>query len=208
VRFAPLADYPEAQAFWWPRFLRIARWFARWDAERRAALAHTHAEIGGSIDIPLPGSSFRLIARADRIEQRSDGRYAIVDYKTGQARTEKQVRTGLAPQLTLEAAILRRGGFAGIAAGASIAEILYVTLRGGEPAGEACPIDFQEGTSDSQADRALARFTTLVTRFADEREPFRSLVHPMWRVRYGDYDHLARVKEWRAADDADAGDAG
>jgi ATP-dependent helicase/nuclease subunit B len=208
VRFAPLADYPEAQAFWWPRFLRIARWFARWDAERRAALAHAHAEIGGSIDIPLPGGGFRLIARADRIEQRSDGRYAIVDYKTGQARTEKQVRTGLAPQLTLEAAILRRGGFAGIAAGASIAEILYVTLRGGEPAGETCPIDFQEGTSDSQADRALARFTTLVTRFADEREPFRSLVHPMWRARYGDYDHLARVKEWRAADDADAGDAG
>jgi ATP-dependent helicase/nuclease subunit B len=208
VRFAPLADYPEAQAFWWPRFLRIARWFARWDAERRAALAHAHAEIGGSIDIPLPGGGFRLIARADRIEQRSDGRYAIVDYKTGHARTEKQVRTGLAPQLTLEAAILRRGGFAGIAAGASIAEILYVTLRGGEPAGETCPIDFQEGTSDSQADRALARFTTLVTRFADEREPFRSLVHPMWRARYGDYDHLARVKEWRAADDADAGDAG
>jgi hypothetical protein len=28
----------------------------------------------------------------------------------------------------------------------------------------------------------------------------------MWRVRYGDYDHLARVKEWRAAED-DVGDA-
>ena len=35
----------------------------------------------------------------------------ILDYKTGSARTEKQVRTGLAPQLTLEAAILRQGGF-------------------------------------------------------------------------------------------------
>ena len=20
--------------------------------------------------------------------------------------------------------------------------------------------------------------------------------HPMWKTRYGDYDHLARVKEW------------
>jgi len=205
ARFVPLADYPEAKAFWWPRFLRIARWFAGWDAERRSPLVHTHAEISGSIDIPLPTGSFRLIARADRIEQRSDGRYAIVDYKTGQARTEKQVRTGLAPQLTLESAILRKGGFAGIPAGASLDQILYVTLRGGEPAGEACPIEFQEGTPDSQADRALARFTMLVARFADEHEPFRSLVHPMWRARYGDYDHLARVKEWRAAED-DAGD--
>jgi ATP-dependent helicase/nuclease subunit B len=206
THFTPLADYPEAQAFWWPRFLRIARWFVGWDAERRTALARMEAEIGGSIDIPLKTGSFRLIARADRIEQRGDGRYAIVDYKTGQARTEKQVRTGLAPQLTLEGAILRNGGFAGVPAGASLDEILYVTLRGGEPAGEACPIEFQEGTPDTQADRALARFSMLVARFAEEHEPFRSLVHPMWRARYGDYDHLARVKEWRAAED-DVGDA-
>jgi ATP-dependent helicase/nuclease subunit B len=206
AHFTPLADYPEAQAFWWPRFLRIARWFVGWDAERRAALTCMQAEIGGSIEIPLKSGSFRLIARADRIEQRGDGHYAIVDYKTGQARTEKQVRTGLAPQLTLESAILRQGGFAGVPAGASIDEILYVTLRGGEPAGEACPIEFQEGTPDTQADRALARFTMLVARFAEEHEPFRSLVHPMWRARYGDYDHLARVKEWRAAED-DLGDA-
>jgi ATP-dependent helicase/nuclease subunit B len=206
THFTPLADYPEAQAFWWPRFLRIARWFVGWEAERRAALARMHAEISGTIDIPLKTGSFRLIARADRIEQRGEGRYAIVDYKTGQARSEKQVRTGLAPQLTLESAILRQGGFAGVPAGASIDEILYVTLRGGEPAGEACPIEFQEGTPDTQADRALARFTMLVARFAEEHEPFRSLVHPMWRARYGDYDHLARVKEWRAAED-DAGDS-
>jgi ATP-dependent helicase/nuclease subunit B len=205
THFVPLADYPEAQAFWWPRFLRIARWFLGWDSERRAALTRMQAEIGGSIEIPFKTGSFRLIARADRIEQRGDGRYAIADYKTGQARTEKQVRTGLAPQLTLESAILRNGGFAGVPAGASVDEILYVTLRGGEPAGEACPIKFQEGTPDTQADRALARFTMLVARFAEEHEPFRSLVHPMWRARYGDYDHLARVKEWRAAED-DAGD--
>ena len=75
---------------------------------------------------------------------------------------------------------------------------MYVTLKGGDPAGLPCPIEFEEGTPDSQAARALAKFTALITRFADEREPFRSLVHPMWRVRYGDYDHLARVKEWSA----------
>ena len=34
--FAVLKDYPEAAAFWWPRFLRIARWFADWEARRRA----------------------------------------------------------------------------------------------------------------------------------------------------------------------------
>ena len=28
----PLDDFPEARAFWWPRFVRIAQWFAQWDA--------------------------------------------------------------------------------------------------------------------------------------------------------------------------------
>ena len=34
--FAEIEDYPEARAFWWPRFERIARWFANWEIERRA----------------------------------------------------------------------------------------------------------------------------------------------------------------------------
>ncbi len=38
----------------------------------------------------------------------------MLDYKTGDGRTDKQVRTGLAPQLTLEGAILREGGFKGL----------------------------------------------------------------------------------------------
>ena len=53
-------------------------------------------------------------------------------------------------------------------------------------------------TPDTQADHALEKLTALVTRFEDENEPYRSLVHPMWKARYGDYDHLARVKEWSA----------
>jgi ATP-dependent helicase/nuclease subunit B len=111
-------------------------------------------------------------------------------------RSEKQVRTGLAPQLTLEAAILRRGGFENIPAGASVSEIAYVKLKGGDPAGEYEAIKFKEGTPDSQADRALERLGGLARRFEDVNEPYRSLVHPMWRTHYGDYDHLARVKEW------------
>ena len=29
--FAPLMERPEARALWWPRFQRIARWFAEWE---------------------------------------------------------------------------------------------------------------------------------------------------------------------------------
>jgi ATP-dependent helicase/nuclease subunit B len=193
--FAPLKDYPEARAFWWPRFERIARWFVRWDSERRQHAAALFAETEGKLTFAAGATEFTLTGRADRIEQLADGRYAILDYKTGQARSEKQVRTGLAPQLTLEAALLAEAGFDKISAG-SVAEIAYITLRGGEPPGEPCPIKFKDGTPDSQAAHALERLKGLAVKFAKEDTPYYSLVHPMWTTHYGDYDHLARVKEW------------
>jgi ATP-dependent helicase/nuclease subunit B len=196
--FATLEDFPEARAFWWPRFLRIARWFADWERARRPAIAHINAEIRGAIAIPLGDATFKLSGIADRIERNADGQYVILDYKTGSARTEKQVRTGLAPQLTLEAAILRQGGFKEIPKDSSVAQIGYVLLKGGARPGEPKLIDFIEGTADTQADRALAKLAGLAARFADESTPYRSLVHPMWTTHYGDYDHLARVKEWSA----------
>jgi ATP-dependent helicase/nuclease subunit B len=197
--FAALEDFPEARAFWWPRFVRIARWFADWERQRRPRIAAIAAEIRGTIEIPLDGGeAFRLSGIADRIERHHDGGYVILDYKTGAARTEKQVRTGLAPQLTLEAAILRQGGFPDISAGASVTQLGYVLLKGGARPGEPKLIDFTQGTADSQADRALTKLSELAARFANDNEPYRSLVHPMWTTHYGDYDHLARVKEWSA----------
>jgi len=195
--FQPLADFPEARAFWWPRFLRIAEWLARFETARRAKLAKLDAEIGGSIEIPFGGETFKLTVRADRIEHLKDGNYAVLDYKTGAPPSEKQVRTGLSPQLTLEAAILRRGGFKDIPAGGSVADLMYVRLRGGGVAGEEKPIKFSEGgPPDAHAEIALTKLSEVLAQFADPNNPYYSLLHPMWSNHYGTYDHLARVQEW------------
>ena len=204
AHFAALDDYPEARAFWWPRFERIARWFVgTFEPERRAQLAEMKAEIRGEIDIPLGDTTFKLSARADRIEQLDDGSYAILDYKTGRPPSDKQVQAGLSPQLTLEAGILRRGGFKDVAANASVREIAYVALRGGDPPGEPHVVTLKGSTPDNEADRALAKIAGVAARFAQLDTPYRSLVHPMWKRQYGDYDHLARVKEWSLSDGAD-----
>jgi ATP-dependent helicase/nuclease subunit B len=204
-RFAALIDYPEARAFWWPRFERIARWFAQWDRVRRETIVTLHAEIKGELKFPVGNREFTLSTVADRIEWRKDGSYAVIDYKTGQARTEKQVRTGLAPQLTLESAILRGGGFTGLRP-AAVSEIAYVTLKGGDPAGVPNAIAFKEGTPDTQGDHALARLKELAAKFENADTPYLSLVHPMWTTHYGDYDHLARVKEWSLSGGGEEGE--
>jgi ATP-dependent helicase/nuclease subunit B len=196
THFAELKDYPEARAFWWPRFQRIACWFAGWENERRPDIKEIAAEIRGEIGIALAEGVFTLSGRADRIERGSGGAYTILDYKTGTARSANQVQAGLAPQLTLEAAILRQGGFKGIAAPASVEHLGYVLLKGGDPAGELKPLKFENTTPDALADEALRKLAEIARRFLDGDEPYRSLVHPMWKDHYGDYDHLARVKEW------------
>jgi ATP-dependent helicase/nuclease subunit B len=203
--FAPLMERPEARALWWPRFQRIIQWFSEWEAARRGDIAAIDAEIRGEIPIHLDnGRTFFLSARADRIERRGDRRFVILDYKTGQPPTGKQVRMGLSPQLTLEAAILREGGFEGIEAGSSVGELAYVRISGNNPPGEhtALKLRIRNETPqppDEAADYALAQLEVLIRKFENETEPYRSLNLPMWTNRYGSYDDLARIKEWSAA---------
>lgn len=204
--FAPLMERPEARALWWPRFTRIARWFAEWERGRRDDIAKIDAEIRGEIAITLDNArSFILSARADRIERRRDGSFAILDYKTGQPPTGKQVRMGLSPQLTLEAAILREGGFAGIDAGGTVGELAYVRLSGNNPPGEHRTLELKIRPGDAPqppddaADHARRELEKLVRTFENEEQAYTSLNLPMWTARYGTYDDLARIKEWSAA---------
>ncbi len=212
--FATLMERPEARALWWPRFLRIANWLAEWERTRRSNLSGIEAEIRGEIAFPLEANrTFVLSARADRIERRNDGRYAILDFKTGYPPTGKQVRMGLSPQLTLEAAILRDGGFADIPAGASVAQLMYVRLSGNTPPGEDKPIELtrdkrtEEAISpDEGAAEARAKLEALIHAFDDEDQAYTSLNLSMWANRYGSYDDLARIKEWSATGES-GGDA-
>jgi ATP-dependent helicase/nuclease subunit B len=212
THFAPLMTRPEARALWWPRFLRIASWFAAWEIDRRINVASIDAEVRGEIVIPLDhGRVFHLSARADRIEHRSDRTFALLDYKTGQPPTGKQVRMGLSPQLTLEAAILREGGFKGIAAGSSVSELVYVRLSGNNPPGDERVLELkierkdEAQSADDAAIEARAKLEALIRRFEDEATAYTSLSLSMWSNRYGSYDDLARIKEWSANGGAGGG---
>jgi ATP-dependent helicase/nuclease subunit B len=112
---------------------------------------------------------------------------------------------GLSPQLTLEAAILRAGGFAGIPTGSSVGDLVYVRLSGNNPPGEQRTLELkinkrdQPMEPDAAADDARTKLEALIRSFEDENQPYTSLNLSMWANRYGTYDDLARIKEWSAA---------
>ncbi|MDQ4061994.1 MAG: double-strand break repair protein AddB, partial [Pseudomonadota bacterium] len=196
--FEAYRDYPAFTAYWWPRFERIAAWFCGFEPARRDGCAALHVEIQGEIAFDAPAGPFTLRGRADRIDLRADGTLAILDYKTGRPASPKEVRAGLAPQLALEAAMARRGAFDPAFKDRSVGELAFVRLSGGEPAGEhkPCTWDRQGVTIDDVAEEAWQRLTELVARFDDPEQGYLAMPHPQFRLAYGAYDHLARVREW------------
>ena len=92
--------------------------------------------------------------------------------------------------------MLRGGAFDEIPKGAGVSQLVYVALRGGEPAGEEQIVKFKDSDANAQADNALKRLIGVAAKFAELETAYRPLAHPMWKTHYGDYDHLARVKEW------------
>ena len=49
-----------------------------------------------------------------------------------------------------------------------------------------------------QHDKRTKNSPNWCSRFDDETQAYNSLNLSMWRTRYGDYDDLARIKEWSA----------
>ena len=207
--FGRLMDRADVATLWWPRFERVADFALAFHRERAGKVAAGHVEVDGAhMFRTTAGRDFMLSARADRVDALVDGTYSILDYKTGGTASVKQALAGFAPQLPLEGAILREGGFGAAVGQGPVSELALVKLVGREPAGEIVDIRSSLVPPDAVAIEALERFRAVVDRFEDEAEPFRSLSHPKFLARpEGPYAHLARVKEWSATGGASEGEA-
>jgi ATP-dependent helicase/nuclease subunit B len=202
--------FPELYAEWWPRFERLAAAFVVWETKRRADIARIHAESSGALAMALPdGSTFTLRARADRIEERRDGSFAIIDFKTGTPPGIKEVFAGFSPQLTLEAAMLMEGAFRDVPASAATPDLIYVHASGGRKPLK--PREIAPSKGDNRSVAAIVaehrmRLADLVGRFVSGEAAYVSRPFPKYAKRFSDYDHLARVKEWSlaSADDEEA----
>ncbi|WP_424363106.1 double-strand break repair protein AddB [Methylocystis parvus] len=183
---------PAFETFAWPRLVAGLDHALEFEHERRAQRGAIYMEKSAAWPLTLgDGSIFTLTAKADRIEVGPDKEARVFDYKTGKPPTMKQVQAGFAPQLTLEAAMVEAGAFEEIGAH-RVAGAAYVGLKDG---GKTQPLKFDAPFADVVG-KHCEELVKMLSQFRQPETPYPSRPFVALVAYEGDYDHLARVKEW------------
>ena len=140
---------------------------------------------------------FILTAKADLIMKSKDG-YAIIDYKTGNPPSDKEVVAGFDPQLPLSGYLLNKGAFDGIGP-VTVTELDYVRVKAKLDSNN---IETKLGgkNSSSTVDTMIAdgayNLEQLITEFDKKETIYYCQPRVKYTYDYSDYDHLARREEW------------
>ncbi len=169
------------------------------ERDRADHIARSLLEIRGTkIFSGAPGGDFTLSGVADRIDLLKNGKAAILDYKSGRPPSNPQVKELLAPQLPLEGVILAAGGFPGLDR-LQTEELLYLHIAGGMDGGRVQSIP----DAPALIEKAKTQLAARIALFDNPATPYRARVRPFSISSEGDYDHLARVREWSASGGGD-----
>ena len=177
----------ETRAFWWPTFEKTVDWLVGAERNYRPQVREVHSEVEGSFSFEAPAGKFTITAKADRVDEMTDGKINVIDYKTGYARSVKEVEGGYAPQLPIEGLIAKFGGFQNISA-AEVGRLIYWQLGRQETV--------IENNMNELLDKSYERIVTLASVFDFEKTAYISQPNPKQAPKYSDYEHLARVREW------------
>lgn len=175
--------WPAARLFWQVRMEKAAADFLA--AEAASGGRTLQVETKGRL--PLPHLGFTLSGTPDRIDELTDGRLHLIDYKTGTPPPVAQQKS-YAKQLLLAAVMAERGGFAELGP-REVAKISYIPVKAG-----ADPVD-----TDITAEMLETNWKGLlhlIGRYMTRTQGYTSR-RAMFETRsMGDYDHLARFGEW------------
>jgi len=191
----PVFSDPGFRAFRWPRLRAGLEHALRFDAARRSLAKQIFVEKDGELSLTLTdGRQFRLSGTADRVEIDGEGLAYVFDYKTGTPPTAKQVLSGFAPQLTLEAAMIEAGAFLDIGEH-PVGGAAYVRI-GDAGDGEAIWIESKDESFADVVAEHRKQLVEFLSQFRGESRSYPSRPYVAFAGHEGDYDHLARVKEW------------
>ncbi len=170
----------QIKLLWWPRFIRIAKWFETLDHKyEKIYLEHV-----GKIKL---APDFTLLAKADRVEVIGN-KIKIKDYKTGKLPSIKSISNGKSVQLLLEAIIALKNGFSfQDRDGKYILDALeYIQVSGGEEPGQILAVD-----SNTELLEKMEKFLMmLIQEYSLEATPYHYTTKKV--NNYCFYEHLAR----------------
>ena len=180
------------------RLKRMAEWVIAHEAQWREGLRRVHVELSGKIVFEAGGAEHRLSARADRIDVLADGTARLMDYKTGVLPSANMLSRDYDPQLDLEAAIVRAGGFAEhLGDVRKVAEMMLVKVSGGAEAGEVREWrEKNRADPHERADIALEGLRRLLAAWRQPEAAYLPVDHGERERRAHDFDHLSRWREW------------
>ena len=196
VAFDASGLHPVVRAMWQPRFEEAAEFFeARVADGRKAGREPLKAEIKGSKEF----SGIMLTGQSDRIDQLPEGKLGIIDYKTGEAPSDKQVVAGMRLQLGLLGLLAECGAFEGVAGTATAFEYWSQARDGEKGYGKVkSPASSKSSTKmdpDSFVEDIHRHFEAAVDKWLFGNAPFKAKLHP--DLAYSEFDQLMRYEEWR-----------
>jgi ATP-dependent helicase/nuclease subunit B len=192
---------PTERAFWSGRVDRAFTRFVAYDQERRSEGSPAVIEGRGAFDLVDGGRPFEIHGIADRIDLQTNGNALIVDYKSSKPPGVREAKA-FNPQLELLALIAEAGGFDALGGPVNVAGYEYFVFLandGGRVSASATETDARREALDA----TRAKLAELAMAFDDPDTAYHSQPRPKFMDSFGDYDVLARRREW-----ADAGTGG
>ena len=191
-----LADevpWPVMRLAWQTRMERVALPFAK------ATLAKdsTPVLLEKKAAVMLPGVDFTLVGKPDRIDCLPDGTLHVVDYKSGEPPSRKDMETHR-KQLHLAAVMAWLGAFEALGP-RETSKISYIAIKPGMK-------ELEDTLDAGKITETLAQLVQLINAYDD-----RSTGYTAKRAALAggsDYDHLSRFGEWSIVADAVPEDVG
>lgn len=198
---------PASIAFYDSKIEKVASFLIEEQQKRKETTQKLILEMKGEIKFPLSdGTLFTLSGKADRIDIFTNGNIEIIDYKTGTLPTFTDIENGYSPQIPLEGAIALQNGFSEIQNPTHI-QLAYWKLTGKKKGGEITAIPSISKKQDVREliNNSFEGMKSVLNEFNQKERAYEASPHPE-KVKFNDYEHLSRAKEWLNADDEEGGE--
>ncbi|MAI91640.1 double-strand break repair protein AddB [Ponticaulis sp.] len=165
-----------------------------WLVSRDGHVKARKMEVDYNLDLAIGSGKVLLTGRADMVETLEDNTLSIIDFKTGNPPSNKQVMSGLSPQLPLLAAMAAHCTDEDKPSGTP-SELFYVGF-GSKPGIISIEDKKEPKTAQDMADAAIQGLQDLLFAYSNSDMPYLSGPRIQFQRAHGDYDGLSRKQEW------------